>query len=611
MSALQLFRSIHQILSASQRRRFVRYQAFFVLSGAFQLIGAGSVAPFVGLLSDPDLLRRNALASSATRLLGLQSDLQAMIAFAVLMIILLVVSNALAAVGVWLTYRFSLGVGADVKDDLLRCYLRRDYVYISGVNSSDLINKIGVGAPRFAFNVLLPLMNIASSGALLLVVLVGLALYQPSVLFIFGTIIGGGYLTLFLVVRRKLVKLGDFTWKSSQRIHRLLIESLGGLKEIRLAGTEERYRTEHLSTTKETFRAESIIGMLGDVPRFLLESVAFSALLVLAIAMLTRGTETSVVVSTLTLYAVAGYRMLPAGQTIYKSVSQVRSNMPVIAELLPDILEGRSRKHATNSTEVVPNVPDVVSDIVLRDVWFSYPNSPEPVLKGITATIPANRLTVVVGQSGSGKSTMSDLLLGLLSPSRGTLEVGDVSIQSYGRGWFEVVGYVPQTIFLLDDSIAENIAFGSPLGIDKDRLTIAIDRARLRELVESIPEGESYRVGERGSRLSGGQRQRVGLARALYHDARYLILDEATSALDGSTEAEVIETLLDLRRERTVVMIAHRTSTIMAADHIIMLENGIVVAEGDVSSLLETSGHFRRLIRHAGHTDHHSVDQLG
>jgi HlyD family secretion protein len=236
---------------------------------------------------------------------------------------------------------------------------------------------------------------------------------------------------------------------------------------------------------------------------------------------------------------------------------------------------------------------------LLDDVWFAYPNSSEPVLRGVTARIPAHSLTVVVGHSGSGKSTLSDLLLGLLRPERGRVTVGGVDVSTMGPRWFECVGYVPQSIYLLDDSIANNVSFGSAEEPDPRRLAQALEQARLADLVSSLPEGVNYRVGERGSLLSGGQRQRVGLARALYNDADFLILDEATSALDGRTEAEVLDTLLELRKDRSIVMIAHRVTTIQAADYVIMLDAGRVVGEGTFAELRRSNARFAELVNTA------------
>jgi ABC-type multidrug transport system fused ATPase/permease subunit len=594
-----LFRSLQQILSPRQRRRYVFIQTFFIFAGILQVAGAGSVAPFVALLSRPSILHTNPIASQLYEAAGFANDTQALVAFAFVMMGALALSNLVAALTVWLTFRFSLNLGAELQRDLLNCFLRRDYARLSGTNSSDLITKVSVGAPRFSYNVMQPLMTIASQGAIALVIVVGLLLYQPQVVIVFSVLVGGGYGFLFFVVRKRLVQHGDLLWQGGQRRQRLLQESLGGLKEIRLSGTEEKYRDMYMRVANDSYASEAIVGMLADVPRFVLETIAFTALLLLAVYELNAGAEPARIIGVLSVYAMTGYRMLPAGQSIYKAVSQVRANMQVIDEILPDVLEGRRAEHdSTVRSSESTEPPQYPAEIKLHDVWFSYPSSDKPVLAGVTTTIPYNALTVLVGHSGSGKSTLSDLLLGLLQPQQGSVTVAGRPIGAMGRRWFQSVGYVPQSIFLLDDSIANNVAFGTASEPDGDKLSKALSQARLSDLVASVPEGTGYRVGERGARLSGGQRQRVGIARALYHDADFLILDEATSALDGRTESEVLETLLELRTRKTVIMIAHRLTTIQAADYIILLNDGRVEAEGTFADLLENSQTFRVLAQH-------------
>lgn len=607
MKDRSLLRTVFSMLSPIQRRRYVYIQAFFIGAAFLQVAGAGSVAPFVALLSNPEILQTNEYASRVYQSFGFTSDLQAIIAVAAAMLVLLGVSNATAALAVWLTYKFSLRVGLDLQRDLLSCYLRRPYVELAGVNSADLINKVSVGAPRFAFNVMLPMLNIASQGAVILIILAGLLIYQPRVLLVFGALLGGGYSILFLVVRKRLVQHGERIWIGGQQKYRLLTESLGGLKEIRIAGTEEIYRARYLNIAADGYASEALVGMLGEAPRFILETVAFGAILLLSISLLAAGKSPTEVVALVSLYAMTGYRVLPAGQSIFKAISQIRSNLPVLEQLIPDVIQGRAAaKHLEMGSEFSP-VPPYPADIVLRQVSFSYPSSTQPVLKDVSTTIRASTLTALVGHSGSGKSTLSDILLGLLPVSSGTIKVDQNDLAGLGKNWFAAVGYVPQSIFLIDDSVAANVAFGSSDKADPTRVRRALELASLHEFAHDGPDGIGYRVGERGARLSGGQRQRVGIARALYNDARYLILDEATSALDGRTEAEVLETLLRLRHDRTIIMIAHRLSSIQAADHIIHLDDGRVVSEGSFDELTKTSETFRRLVNNVRRTDDGAV----
>jgi ABC-type multidrug transport system fused ATPase/permease subunit len=589
----RFFTALLAVLTPAQRRRYVALQAYFIFAGVAQVAGAGSIAPFVALLSDPTILHRNALASRLYTLGGFTSDNAALSAFAVAMMFVLVISNLIAAGAVWGIFRFSLKLGSEFQRDLFVAYLYRDYVDLARTNSATLIATISQGAARFTYNVVQPLLFLTSQATIVLAVILLLTIYRPSIALSFALLVGGGYGLLFMLVRRKLLVHGNRSWDVQQEKQRLLTEGLGGLKEIRLAGTAAAYQRRYESSTLTGLRSEAMVGMYGDLPRFVLETLAFCALLWLAVILLGSKESPGDIVAVLSLYAMTGYRILPAAQSIFKSAAQLRANAPVIHELLPDILAGRAAAELEKDSDSVELVD--VGTVVFDDVWFSYPGSESPVLKGISVEIRPRELTVIVGPSGSGKSTFADLLLGLLRPDQGQITVDGRSLESLGRSWKRSLGYVPQSIFLLDDSIAANIAFGSSEQIDPAKLRHAARLASLEHVIVALPDGFEYRVGERGSMLSGGQRQRLGIARALYHDANLLILDEATSALDGATEGEVLETLLQLRKSKSVVMIAHRMSTIRAADRILLLNQGRIEAVGTYDDLILSSEGFRKL----------------
>lgn len=609
MTFPKLLRAVRSMLSKKQRRRYVAIQAFFLVAGASQVLGAGSVAPFVALLSKPEIMHQNPLAASLYRWLGFATDTQAMIALAGFMIVIMTLSNILAAGSIWLTYRFSLSLGADLQEDLLSCYFGRSYIHLTRENSAELINRVAVGAPRFAFNVMQPLMMIASQGMIAVIIMIALGIYQPRVVLILGGLIGCSYAVLYFLVRRRLLHHGRITWEGGERRYRLLAEGLGGLKQIRLSGTEARYSERYMQASKEVYHSESVIGMLADVPRFVLETITFSALLLLASAMLLRGTDPTTVIATLTLFAMTGYRLLPAGQSVFKAIAQIKSNMPVLAEIMPDVLEGRANRRMAQDALPSGAVPSYPQDIELQDVWFAYGADSPPVLRGITTRIPTCAMTVIVGRSGSGKSTLSDLLLGLLTPQRGHVRVGGVDVSTLGRKWYSAIGYVPQSIFVVDDDIETNVQFGSAKPIDRARVLDALKAARLDD-VTPLPDALlAYQVGEGGSRLSGGQKQRLGLARALCHDADYFLLDEATSALDGKTEQGILLLLRELAHRHTIIMIAHRLTTIQAADHIIFLDEGLIAAEGSFDELVATSSKFRELVAMGSAERHDAVNR--
>jgi HlyD family secretion protein len=589
----RFFRALKTILTPAQRRRYFGLQAFFIFAGAVQVAGAGSIAPFVALLTNPSFFHTNAIASRVYAFAGFRNDTEALIAFAFAMMVALAASNMIAAAAVWTTFRFSLRLGAEIQRDIFVAYLYRDYVELTRTNSATLISNISQGATRFTYNVVQPLLVLTSQVAIVLVVIVVLTMYRPTIALSIALLIGGGYGLLFLFLRKQLVWHGDRAWGIHQEKQLLLTEGLGGLKEIRLAGSVTSYQERFDVAARAALHSDSMMGLLGDLPRFALETVAFCALLLLAVVLLRTTDNPSSIVAVLSLYAVTGYRMLPAAQSIFKSAALIRANAPTIHELLPDILAGREA--AKLELELDNITPHAVSKIVVDDIWFQYPNTPEPVIRGLSVEILPNQLTVLAGPSGSGKSTLADLLLGLLRPDAGTITVEGKTLTEIGPSWQRGLGYVPQSIFLLDDTIAANIAFGSKGPVDYAKLERAAGLARLHKVIEALPGKYEFRVGERGSKLSGGQRQRLGIARALYHDAQLLVLDEATSALDGATELEFLDALMELRKEKTVLMIAHRMSTIQAADRILLLDNGRIEAVGTYDELIQSSATFRRM----------------
>jgi ATP-binding cassette subfamily C protein len=376
-----------------------------------------------------------------------------------------------------------------------------------------------------------------------------------------------------------------------------LQQGLGGVKETRIIGVEDFFIRAYAKRSGPFGRSLVVHRMLSALPRYVLETTGILGLVLMTIVMFLRGADETAVLPVLGALAVAAVRVLPSTAHIIGSVSLIRFVKPSVDSLWKALepWEGDG-KHGTRLADEKP-LP-LEKEIRLDDVAFTYPNAPRPSLDGVSITIAKGESIAFVGGSGAGKTTVVDALIGLLVPDRGSISIDGQALEGERvQRWQRAIGYIPQTVFLSDDSIRRNIAFGvDDAGIDDVRVQRALVAARLDELTASLPEGLDTFVGERGVRLSGGQRQRIGIARALYLDPKVLVLDEATSSLDGVTEREIVDAIEHLRADRTMIVIAHRLSTVRSCDRLVFMAEGKIVDVGPWEELAARNPEFRRLV---------------
>lgn len=580
------------LLGPADRRLCTGVVAYLVFASAIQVIGVTSIAPFIALMANPALIHEQVWARRLYELFGSTTDQSFMISFGLVLMAITVTANAVLAIAAWMTATFSLRVGANIQRDIFRGYLRQPFADFVRGNSSDMTTAVTNEVNRYVYHVLQPALAFVAQAFVVLFLVMGLVLYDPVVALWASLLLGSGYLLVFSLIRGRLRRNSEEAWALNARKFRVLSETLGGFKEITLAGTTRQYEEEFDRVSREALHSNVMMNLLTDLPRFALESLAFCAMIGLGIYFLRGPVAPTAIVGSLSLYAMAGYKLMPAAQSLFKSFGMVRGNLDVIDRLLPGVRAGWVP--SVERPEQSPPAASVAT-LAFRDVSYRYPGTEADVLRHVTFTIPPRRLTVLVGHSGAGKSTAADLLLGLLQPTAGTIEADGTRIDASSR-WRSTVGYVPQHIFLFDDTVAANVRFGAVAQTPDPRLTSALERAQAAGFVSTLADGMDTRVGERGGLLSGGQRQRVGIARALYREPALLILDEATSALDATTERDVLRTLVDLSSETTVVMVAHRLSTILAAHHVVVFAQGQVVDEGPVELLRERCAAFQLLL---------------
>jgi ABC-type multidrug transport system fused ATPase/permease subunit len=524
--------------------------------------------------------------------LGFASQTAFLMAVGAAALLALVVANSFSALTFWLLYRFSYLHAHQLAKRLLTAYLLKPYAYFLRENTAALSKNILAEVDRINLGVLVPGLQMLSRGAVAVALVALLIALDPHLALIVAPLAAGAYALVYVFVRRRLNRIGHQSSKESERRFRAALEALSGVKEIKLAGREQVFLDRFSEPSRQLAGHATTGQAISVLPRYGLETIAFGIILIITLYLLATRSRADDIIPILALYAFAGYRLMPALQQIYYGVTSIRVHGAALQLLYSD-LRASVDQRLPPQARVLP----FAREIALEGIEFSYPESRLPVLRVLDLRVAINTTVAITGGSGAGKSTLVDVLLGLLTPSGGVIRIDGVPLTADNlRAWQRNIGYVPQHIYLTDDSLAANIAFGIPLAqVDRGAVERAARIAQIHDLALSLPEGYDTPIGERGVRLSGGQRQRVGIARALYADPPLLVLDEATSALDGVTENAIMETIRGLAHHKTIVIIAHRLSTVQACDVIHVLDEGKIACSGTYAQLMDTSAAFRAL----------------
>jgi ABC-type multidrug transport system fused ATPase/permease subunit len=593
------YRQIFDLLNRVERRQFYLLLVLVILMALIDLVGVAVVFPFLAVAADPSKIHSNSAIKWVYETSGSTSDTSFVVLLGVLIFVFIMVGLAIKLMAQYQIIRFSQMRNHSLSLGLLRRYLSHPYVWFLGRNSADLGAAILAECDRVVSFSLIPAMRIVASAVSLLFVVGLLLVISPVVTCLAALGIGGAYAGIFLLVRRRLAYHGQELVESNATRHRMALEAFGGIKDVKLLGLETRYTDGFDAPGTRFAEAAAASQVIGELPRFLLEAVAFSGLVIIILALLVlQNGQLDDILPMLGVFGFAVLKMFPAIQQIYHGLTQMRFAAPMLAKLHTDLTGGELPPQAAGPPGPVPAPLPLTERLEMRDVHFAFPGSGQSTLRGLTLSIAAHSTVGIVGGTGAGKTTAVDLLLGLLTPDKGSIVVDGVALNAASRlSWQRSLGYVPQHIFLTDDSVAANIAFGVP---PEARDRVAIERAaRLAELhdfvTKEMPQGYDTIVGERGVRLSGGQRQRIGIARALYHDPDVLIMDEATSALDTLTERAVMEAVRNIGKAKTIIMIAHRLTTVRDCDTIFLLEQGRLAAEGNFEALIAKSETFRKM----------------
>lgn len=575
------------------KKRQLSLLAFlFLFVSLLEALGIGLVGPFIALATNPKYVQQTPWLNWAYSKLSFTSEVNFLMVFGLLLMAVFYVKTFLSFNVQKYIFEFGFGQQGELSSKLLRAYLSAPYTFHLNRNTALLIQNIINETEKFSNGVMMPLLTSTSNVAILCALM--LLLIKTNL--IATVIISGVLLASFLFFQKlkdRLAHWGKEASESYTEMIRIINHGLGGLKETQIIGCESYFEQKMDEQTQRYATTTSMAVSLSNLPRYMIETLLITFLVGFTITFLAFNQEnTQNINSVLGIYAMASIRLLPAVSNLIGSINGIRYSSYSLDQLYFDLkeleeTELKGTRRLSHSTQAVSlssggnRVMPFVNQISLERIVYHYPNTSETALEGISLTIEKGQSIGLIGKSGAGKTTLVDVILGLLIPQSGDIKVDGVSVYNDLRSWQNLIGYVPQSIFLTDDALEKNIAFGVPdHRIDYQKLNGAIEAAQLTELVEQLPDGLKTAVGERGVRLSGGQRQRVGIARALYHEREILVLDEATAALDNETESLVSDAIKSLGGKKTVIIIAHRLSTIEHCDRIYKMEKGRIVTSG-------------------------------
>lgn len=598
---LDIYLKLYDILDARERKLTLLVFVLMVIVALFEAVGVASIMPFMAVMANPGIVETNVYLAAIYDRLGFVSTDAFLFFLGMVFLVLIVGSLAFRAFAFWVQVRFAQKRNHAWSCRLVSRYLNRPYDWFLNQHSGNLGASILDETLRVVDGALYPAMQLISQGLVAAVLFLLLVVVDPTLAVSMAIVLGGAYAGFYLTVRRYIGRAGQDIRNANRKRFKITGEMFGGIKDVKVGALEDTFVDRFREPSLLFAKRQIAIRTLSALPPFAMQALIFGGIMVVMLYFLASRGDLQTALPIFTLYALAGYRLMPALQAIYNHLSQIRANTAILDGVYEHLREVPSESKSTRGGPDPSASHPVVGlrdRLQLIDVSYRYPGADRDALDGVNVEIRAYTTVGLVGPTGSGKTTLVDVILGLLSPERGMLVADGLQITpDLGRAWSRNIGYVPQQIFLADDTISGNIAFGIPAEeIDQTAVERAARIANLHDfVVTELKDGYATLIGERGVRLSGGQRQRIGIARALYRDPDLLILDEATSALDNLTERAVMDAVHNLSRKKTIILIAHRLSTVRQCDRIFYLEHGRILGAGTYEELVEDNDRFRRL----------------
>jgi ATP-binding cassette, subfamily B, bacterial PglK len=590
---LSTFHKIWSLLSLEEKKQSYVIFVMILLMALLEMVGVASIVPFISVMTDPEAIETNIYLRNFYHLFAFENTVEFLFWLGVLVFVTLLISISFKAFTTFTLLRFTQMSNYSLSSSMVGGYLRQPYEWFLNRHSAEIGQTVLSEVTQVINGALIPMLQLIAQGAVVLSILFLLVVFDPFLAIVTAVGLGGAYIGIYLIMRRYLFRLGAKRLEANRAKYRVIQETFGGVKDVKMSGLEALMLKSFKRPAKRHAQISASSSVASQLPRYALELVVFGGLLILSLYLMTKEEGASKTLTVIALYAFAGYRLMPAMQQVFANLTTLRVADSVLDKLYQDMSDFPSKNTQRNKLKPL----QLKHCLTLKDVSYSYAGANRAAIREININILACTKIGVVGVTGSGKTTTIDVILGLLRPQKGALLIDGQIIDDDKIGaWQQAVGYVPQHIFLVDDTIKANIAFGIQAGqIDDAAVETAARNANLHEFVCGTKNGYDTLVGERGVKLSGGQRQRIGIARALYRNPAVLVFDESTSALDIATERAVMDALNNFNDRKTIILIAHRFSTVRSCDQIFLLDDGRVAESGTYDELMGSSDLFRSM----------------
>ena len=570
-----IFTKLGYIFTAKDKRKIAILLVAVVIGSFLELLGVTIFMPFINIISNPQTIQRTWYLKLFYDGLHFSSTKNFMIALSCAIIAVYLIKNIYLIVEKNCIYKFSYSTQMRLSTRLLETYMKEPYTFHLNKNIASLQRTIQEDTGRF-MQVVLYFMELATELVVCLTLGIYLLFVSKSITIIVVSLLVVFVGTFLACTRRYSNQLGRDNQAYQGKIYQWMNQALGGIKEIKILERDSFFIDEYQKYYAKFARGLRLSRTISILPKYLVEAVAITGLLIAIIVKMTFGEADLVYyIPQLTVFAVAAFRLMPSVGRINEYATNMLYAFPSVDLIYKDLVE--IEDYVEKQDHEVAEKWNLKNAIEVKDVTYYYPDTEEPVIDGASLTIQKGKTVAFIGASGAGKTTMVDIILGLLVPQKGVVMADEINVHEKLKTFHAQIGYIPQVIYLSDDTIRNNIAFGiKEAQIDEAAVQAAVEKAQLTEFINSLPHGLDTIVGDRGVRLSGGQRQRIGIARALYHDPEILVLDEATSALDNETESAVMEAIDHLQGLKTMIIIAHRLTTIRNVDKIYEVGEGKV-----------------------------------